>query len=167
MTNPSTEAWTTVLENITRSTPVMENFTIGPAENTPLDLSNWVEALTLLTTNLSIILSMFLLLIFRCIVQTKEDLIVYLVQFLAVIDLFFCVGMDMGIAYYTSSDKGKYESFCVVESFICTFFDLVSFFYTLYVIIYVFCVTVYKAEWMKGKTAKRIYHSLAWGVPGE
>ncbi|XP_033763169.1 G-protein coupled receptor 157-like [Pecten maximus] len=158
--------WTISTNRFIGSTEVNGNYTTSPPRPPRLDLSNWVEFLTLLTTNLSIVSSLFLLLTFQCIIQAaKRDLLICLIQCLAVANLFFCIGMDMGIAHYANGDIGKSDLLCVIQSFICTFFDMVSFWYTLFVIVYVFSVAVIKSEWMKGKRAKRIYHTVAWTIP--
>lgn len=152
------------MEESVESTTIIGNITMTPSRHTPLDLSNWVEALTLFFTNLSILFSILLVVIFRYIVRRPGDLVITLVQCLAVADVLFCIGEDMGMLYYS-----KYltvDALCVTQSFFTTFADLVSFCYVLYIIIHGFSEETLNSQWMMGKKAKWIYHIIAWLLPG-
>ncbi|XP_060080524.1 cyclic AMP receptor 4-like [Ylistrum balloti] len=149
----STEIWT--------STEIIENTTIGPTQHS-LDFSNLVEILTILATIISIICSLLILWIFKCIVRENKDLVICMVQCLAVVNVAFGIGQIMGITYYVGAVTS--DSFCVIQSFICTFSDLVSYWYVAYIIIYAFNVDA-GSQWMDNRKAKWVCHSAAWIIP--
>lgn len=78
-----------------------------------------------------------------------------------------CVGIVLGTLHYEKDIPfGNSGDFCVVQSAICTYFDMLADVFTLCVIVNHCSVTAFNSNWMKRRSAVICYVGFAVCTPG-
>ncbi|XP_069125598.1 uncharacterized protein, partial [Argopecten irradians] len=128
------------------------------------DFANVVFTLTFIASAISVFAAITYVVVFLRF-QTKNTQNI-LIALLTTANGLTCFETLLGTFHYkTDIPFGRGEGFCVFQSIICTYFGIVADIYTFYVELCICLRIAFGLTIIRTRTAKVVYHVLAWVVP--
>ncbi|XP_033764241.1 G-protein coupled receptor 157-like [Pecten maximus] len=128
------------------------------------DLSMIVFVMTFAASVISIILAIVFVIAFLKYQEKSTQNI--LIVCLTVANGLTCVGVVLGAFHYKKDIPfGNSGNFCIIQSMICTYFDIVADIYTLYVEINICLIIAFEYVFMNTRRAKVLFHGSACVIP--
>ncbi|KAL3861110.1 hypothetical protein ACJMK2_007182 [Sinanodonta woodiana] len=161
----------------------MEHYTTMQALNINASTFSVLPDYTLALTATSCCMSIFgaiFIIVTYCLLPGIRNFPRKLLLYLTLADILTAFGNLMGTIRYLILKDGEkiannsgtifyYASInevCVIQSFITTFSNMASFFWTVVIAVYMFTAVVHPSQVFKGVKAECVYHLLSWGIPG-